>query len=155
MWKRGLYGSGAVQAGYFARIAVFTAFVVLGAGDRIDQELGGAGTLQGTVKDPTGGVMVAVTVNLAQPVSGLRRTTTTDSMGRFAFRNLPQNPYHLEVMAQGFQTLQRDVDVRSGVPIDLDLSLALAGARSPSVSSDTLGTCSSVTRPRTPTSTRA
>ncbi len=94
----------------------------------VAQELGGAGTLQGTVKDPTGAVMVAVTVNLAQPVSGLRRTTTTDAMGRFAFRNLPQNPYHLEVTAQGFQTLQRDVDVRSGVPIDLDLSLALAGA---------------------------
>ena len=33
----------------------------------VAQELGGAGTLQGTVKDPTGGVMTAVTVNLSQP----------------------------------------------------------------------------------------
>ena len=31
------------------------------------QELGGAGTVQGTVKDPTGGVMVAVSVSLANP----------------------------------------------------------------------------------------
>ena len=92
------------------------------------QELGGAGTLQGTVTDPTGAVMAAVTVNLSQPVTGLRRTTTTDTMGRFVFRNLPPNPYHVEVTAQGFQTLQRDVDVRSAVPIDLDLALALAGA---------------------------
>src|SRR5579862_8568689 len=92
------------------------------------QELGGAGTLQGTVKDPTGGVMTAVTVNLAQAVTGLRRTATTDAMGRFVFRNLPPNPYHIEVIAQGFQSLQRDVDVRSAVPIDLALTLALEGA---------------------------
>ncbi len=94
----------------------------------VAQELGGAGTVQGTVKDPTGGVMVSVTVTLSNPVTALRRTATTDAMGRFVFRNLPPNPYHLEVSAQGFQTLGRDVDVRSALPIDLDLTLALAGA---------------------------
>ncbi len=46
------------------------------------------------------------------------------------FRNLPPNPYHLVVAAQGFQTFERDVDVRSGVPIDLELPLKLAGATS-------------------------
>src|ERR1700681_3204866 len=92
------------------------------------QGLGGAGTVQGTVKDPTGGVMVAVVVNLANPVSGFRRTATTDAAGKFACRNLPPNPYHISVTAQGFQPLDRDVDVRSAVPIDLDLPLALAGA---------------------------
>ncbi|HEY2905112.1 MAG TPA: carboxypeptidase-like regulatory domain-containing protein, partial [Vicinamibacterales bacterium] len=94
------------------------------------QELGGAGTVQGTVKDPTGGVMVAVAVEITNPVSGLKRTATTDASGRFVFRNLPQNPYHVAVAAQGFQKLERDVDVRSGVPIDLDLSLKLEGATS-------------------------
>ena len=108
-------------------LLVLGSLLVLG-NSSFAQELGGAGTLQGTVKDPTGGVMVAVTVNLSQPVTGLRRTTTTDAMGKFVFRNLPPNPYHIEVVAQGFQTLQRDVDVRSAVPIDLDLALALAGA---------------------------
>ena len=49
------------------------------------QELGGAGTIQGTVKDPTGAVMVAVTVTLANPVSGFHRETTTDSMGKVGF----------------------------------------------------------------------
>ena len=46
-------------------------------------QLGGSGTVQGTVKDPTGGVMVSVTVELANPVSGFRRTATTDSAGQF------------------------------------------------------------------------
>jgi hypothetical protein len=92
------------------------------------QELGGAGTVQGSVKDPTGGAMVSVSVMLSNPVTGLKRTATTDSMGRFVFRNLPPNPYHISVSTQGFRDLEQDVDVRSAVPIDLDLKLALAGA---------------------------
>ena len=94
------------------------------------QGLGGAGTVQGTVKDPTGGVMVAVTVDISNPVSGFKRSTTTDKAGKFAFRNLPPNNYHVAVTAQGFENLERDVDVRSAVPIELDLSLKLAGATS-------------------------
>ena len=86
--------------------------------------------IQGTVKDPTGGVMQAVAVTITNPVSGFTRTATTDAAGRYVFNNLPPNPYHLAVTAQGFQTLERDVDVRTGVPITVDLSLALAGASS-------------------------
>src|SRR5438552_11242437 len=93
----------------------------------IGQELGGAGTVQGTVKDPTGGVMQAVEVKIANPVSGFSRAATTDAAGRFIFRNLPPNPYHITVEAQGFQTLERDVVVRSAVPLEVDLQLALAG----------------------------
>src|ERR1700719_3097448 len=91
------------------------------------QGLGGAGTVQGTVKDPTGGVMVAVAVDISNPVTGFKRSATTDAAGKFVFGNLAPNPYRLEVMAQGFNPLTRDVDVRSGVPIELDLSLQLAG----------------------------
>src|SRR5580704_13270517 len=65
------------------------------------QGLGGAGTVQ---------------------VTGFKRSTTTDTAGKFAFGNLAPNPYRLEVTAQGFNPLTRDVDVRSAVPIDLDLS---------------------------------
>jgi Carboxypeptidase regulatory-like domain len=92
------------------------------------QGLGGAGTVQGTVKDPTGGVMQSVPVRISNPVSGFSRTVSTDATGRYVFSNLPPNPYHITVEAQGFQTLERDVDIRSGVPITLDLTLALAGA---------------------------
>src|SRR5499425_1711267 len=90
------------------------------------QGLGGAGTLQGTVKDPTGGVMQAVEVRISNPVTGFSRTSTTDASGRYAFTNLPPNAYHVAVEVQGFLRLERDVDVRSAVPITLDLTLALA-----------------------------
>jgi hypothetical protein len=41
---------------------------------------------------------------------------------------LPPNPYHLTVTVQGFETLGQDVDVRSAVPISLDLAMKLAAA---------------------------
>jgi hypothetical protein len=94
------------------------------------QGLGGAGTVQGTVKDPTGGIMQAVEVKIGNAVSGYSRTTSTDTMGHYVFSNLPANPYHISITAQGFQTVERDVDIRSAIPITLDLTLALAGATS-------------------------
>ena len=92
------------------------------------QGLGGAGTVQGTIKDPTGGVMQSVAVKITNALSGFSRTVTTDAMGRYAFSNLAPNSYHVSVEVQGFEPLARDVDVRSGVPVTLDLTLALANA---------------------------
>ena len=109
---------------------VWFALSLISAASVKAQGLGGAGTVQGTVKDPTGGVMQAVEVKISNPVTGFMRTTTTDATGKYTFSNLAPNPYHVSVEAQGFQSLARDVDVRSGVPITLDLTLALAGATS-------------------------
>jgi hypothetical protein len=111
-------------------LCVATAVLCLGllTSSAQSQELGGAGTVQGTVKDPAGGVMQAVQVRISNPVTGFSRTATTDLAGKYVFNNVPPNPYHITVEAQGFQTLERDVDVRTGVPITMDLTLALAGA---------------------------
>jgi hypothetical protein len=109
-------------------VGLLTALLVAcGAMNAAAQDLGGAGTVQGTVKDPTGAVLTGVNVSISNPVSGFRRQVTTDQAGRFVFRNLPPNPYHVEVSAQGFQPLGQDVDVRTPVPIELTLSLT-AGA---------------------------
>src|SRR5258706_4133965 len=105
----------------------FAILAMFAPGPAAAQELGGAGTVQGTVKDPTGSIMQSVEVTITRAVAGFSRTSTTDAMGRFVFRNLPPNPYHIAVNAQGFQRLERDVDVRTAVPIELTLSLALAG----------------------------
>jgi hypothetical protein len=109
------------------RIAITLLSLALPASPARAQGLGGAGTVQGTVKDPTGGVMQAVEVRINNPVTGYSRTVTTDQAGKYVFGNLPPNPYHITVEAQGFQRLEQDVDVRTGVPITLDLTLALAG----------------------------
>jgi hypothetical protein len=111
-------------------LRVTVAVCAIGVAGVRAQGLGGAGTVQGTVKDPTGGVMQAVEVKISNPVSGFARTTTTDAAGKFTFSNLPPNPYHIAVNAQGFTPFDRDVDVRTGVPITFDIALVLAGAAS-------------------------
>jgi hypothetical protein len=108
-------------------LALCAAMAAVGTSGAAAQELGGAGTVQGTVKDPTGAAMVAVSVDLSNPVSGLKRSTTSDTAGRFVFRNLPPNPYHIVATAQGFATYEQDVNVRTGVPIELEVPLKLAG----------------------------
>jgi len=109
--------------GLSVALQALVATCTIGAVAAHGQGLGGAGTVQGTVKDPTGGVMQAVEVRISNPVSGFSRTATTDAAGKYVFSNLPQNPYHLTVEAQGFKSIERDVDVRSAVPIQLDLTL--------------------------------
>src|SRR5439155_27036927 len=128
--KRGVMSIRRV-AQLFSIVQFFLYLGVVGLPSAGAQGLGGAGTVQGTVKDPTGGVMQSVEVRISNPVTGLVRTSTTDAQGRYTFSNLPPNPYHIMVAAQGFQPLDRDVDVRTAVPITLDLTLALAGAAEP------------------------
>ncbi len=92
------------------------------------QALGNAGSIQGRVLDPSGAVVVGATVDIVNPVSGFKRTTTTDVDGRFTIRNVPQHAYHLAVQAKNFAPVQQDVDVRSGAPNELEITLPLAKA---------------------------
>jgi hypothetical protein len=87
------------------------------------QQLGGAGTIKGTVSDPTGAVLPGASITIHNPVTGLQRNAVSDSAGNFIFQNVPPNPYHLTVTAPGFQNLNQDVDVRSSVPIVLNVKL--------------------------------
>src|SRR3989442_13099734 len=76
-----------------ACVHALLAIVAIGVTTASAQGLGGAGTVQGIVKDPTGGVMQAVEVRISNPASGFRRTTATDATGKYAFRNPGPNPH--------------------------------------------------------------
>jgi hypothetical protein len=92
------------------------------------QNAGNSTSVSGTVADPSGAVIPGATVTIHNPVSGLERTTGTDASGNFNFQNVPFNPYHMSVMARGFGSYAQDIDVRSSVPINVKISLQLAGA---------------------------
>ncbi len=87
-----------------------------------------SGSISGAVTDPSGAVVPGASVTIENPVSGYTRTATTDSAGRFQFSNLPFNPYHLDVTAAGFGEVAQDADVRSTVPMNVNIALKLAGA---------------------------
>jgi hypothetical protein len=111
------------------RALVVAVVVVAGLVPRpLAQGMGGAGTIEGIVKDPSDAVVVGATVIIVNPVSDFTRTVQTGERGRFVFRNLPPNPYHLVATAPGFQTFEQDVDVRSSVPISLTIAFKIAGA---------------------------
>ena len=92
------------------------------------QSVGNSGSINGSVVDPTGAVVANATVTIHNPVSGFDRSTATDSSGKFNFTNIPFNPYHLTVIAQGFSSYAQDVEPRSAVPVTLAINLQVAGA---------------------------
>jgi hypothetical protein len=87
-----------------------------------------SGTIEGTVKDPTGGAIAGATVEIINPVSRYQRSTTTDAEGKFRFPNVPFNPYHVSVTASGFSDFSQDADVRSLVTLTLSIDMKVAGA---------------------------
>ena len=92
------------------------------------QSGGNAGSIEGTVVDPTGAVVPKAEVEIHNPVSGLKRTTTSDAAGKFSFSNVPFNPYHLVVTAEGFAAAIQDVEPRSTVPLTITVTLQLASS---------------------------
>jgi hypothetical protein len=84
-----------------------------------------AGSIRGTVTGPDGTPMPGVPLALRNDITGFHAETTTDAAGKYAFFNVPFNPYELHVEVQGFQTQHLTIDVRTGSPIDLPVALAL------------------------------
>jgi len=91
-------------------------------------QLGNAGSIEGVVKDPSGGAIANANVEISYAVSGFHRETTTGADGSFKFANVPFNSYHLVVAAEGFANYMQDVDVRSGVPVTLQIGLKIGTA---------------------------
>ncbi len=92
------------------------------------QSTGTSGSISGTVADPSNAVVPKATVEIRNPVSGFYRSTITDGTGKFSISNVPFNPYHLTVTNPGFAPYVQDIDVRSVVPVNLSISLAVKGA---------------------------
>ncbi|HUA98668.1 MAG TPA: TonB-dependent receptor, partial [Terracidiphilus sp.] len=91
-------------------------------------QTGNAGTVHGTVTDPSGAVVPNATVHISNAISGYERTTTTDSTGGYSFPNVPFNPYRIGVTAHGFAPLTENTGVDSAVGTKLDLKLQIAGS---------------------------
>jgi len=90
-------------------------------------QTGNSSSISGTVVDSSGGVVPGAIVTIHDPVSGFESSATTDKTGAFSFPNVPFNPYHLSVTARGFSSYAQDVEVRSSVPVDLKITLSVAG----------------------------
>jgi Carboxypeptidase regulatory-like domain len=89
---------------------------------------GNSASVAGVVTDPSGAVIPGATVEMKNPVSGFQNSATTDGNGRFSITNVPFNSYHVTVTAPGFAGHVQDVDVRSVVPVNLNVTLDVGSA---------------------------
>ena len=80
------------------------------------------------VKDQTGAVVPDATVQINNPVSGYSRTATSGADGSFKFTNVPFNPYHMSVTAGNFAPYTQDMEIRSSIPVNVEVDLKIGTA---------------------------
>ena len=81
------------------------------------QSLGNAGTIEGSVLDPSGAAIPSAAVTIRNGVTGYNQSATTGADGAFRLTNIPPNSYHLEVVVNGFTPYTEDVTVRKAIPV--------------------------------------
>lgn len=91
------------------------------------QATGQGGTLKGVVTDPSNAPVAGVTVSLTNSVTRYDQTVKTEPDGAFRFNNIPPNTYTLQIEDPGFQKFSQSINVRTQVPIEQNVILALAG----------------------------
>lgn len=92
------------------------------------QSLGSAGTIEGSVTDPSGAAIPGANVELRNPLTGFTLKAFSDPAGKFRLTKIPPNSYHLKVTAGGFSAYDEDLQIRTTVPIAKTVQLPLAGA---------------------------
>ena len=78
------------------------------------------GSLSGTVKDPTGGVVPGVSVTVTNTALGTQFSTVTDGQGLFSFPKLAVGRYDVAIQIDGFKPQKR-----TGLAIDADSAIQL------------------------------
>jgi hypothetical protein len=66
-----------------------------------------AGSISGTIKDISGGVIPGVTVTATHTALGTQVSTTTDAQGSYSFPQLPVGQYELLIQVDGFKPHRR------------------------------------------------
>src|SRR5438876_10592909 len=84
----------------FCLVAISMLLVALGAFAQVQN-----GQFTGTVTDPTGAAIANAKVTVTNPATDLNLTTTTNSGGNYAVKEVPIGTYKLPVEACGFKTV--------------------------------------------------
>jgi hypothetical protein len=96
-------------------------------------QLGGTGTIEGTVTDSTGAVVVGAKVTALEVATGVATVRTTTSSGLYTISTLQPGSYTVTVSAAGFETLASENIHLDGLQV-LSLNLTLqVGAASQTV----------------------
>jgi|SRR5450631_414281 len=87
------------------------------------------GQFAGTVIDPTGAAIANAKVAVSNPAIDLNISTTTNSSGNYAVKELPVGTYKLTVEAAGFKTVSNaGVQVNAGTIAHVDFKMQIGKA---------------------------
>lgn len=87
---------------------------------------GAGGSVDGLAKDQQGGVLPGVTVTLRNLDSGVTRTSTTETDGRYRFLALAPGRYHLSAQLAGFASKEiADIQLTIGLSLTQDFTMGL------------------------------
>src|SRR3954463_7164169 len=87
-------------------------------------QVGGAGSIQGTVTDPSGAIVPNAAVTATNVATGVETTRQTTGAGLYVLSPLAPGEYRVRVAASGFQTLtQEHVVVEALANVGLSLQL--------------------------------
>ncbi|HWT83482.1 MAG TPA: carboxypeptidase-like regulatory domain-containing protein, partial [Candidatus Methylomirabilis sp.] len=84
------------------------------------------GTLRGTVRDPSGAIIVQAHVTAVQVGTNLSRLAVSNTYGDYDFAALPVGTYDLEVQVSGFKRyVRKGIEVSLGHVVVVDAALQL------------------------------
>jgi Carboxypeptidase regulatory-like domain/TonB dependent receptor-like, beta-barrel len=102
-------------------------FMLLAGSVVYAQGVGTSGEINGTVTDPSGGVIPKVSIEANEVAKGLRFTTATDTAGQYRLTGLPPGIYNVTAKSTGFTTeVQKGLEVNVGGTANLDFHLKVA-----------------------------
>ncbi|MGE5235208.1 MAG: TonB-dependent receptor [Acidobacteriota bacterium] len=104
------------------------AVLLLGLAASVAAQSVTTGSVQGTIKDPEGGVLPGATVTAYSDalITG-RAIAVTDNRGLYRFPSLPVGSYAVEAELSGFQTVRREgVRIQIGQALSIDFVLPIA-----------------------------
>lgn len=96
----------------------------------VTAQIGGSGSINGTVFDPSGAVVPGATVSAKNVATGVETTRQTTDAGLYVITPLPPGEYKVVVSLSGFQTLIQEniiVDALSTVTVNLTLKVGNIG----------------------------
>lgn len=117
--------SSLLPTGRFLAVLCLTSLVIVATAGRSAAQQATA-QLTGSVKDPTGAVLVGAKVTLKNSDTNIARTVNTNKDGDYLFTLIPIGTYELTVEQQGFsKAVQRGIKLEINQNAHLDIALQL------------------------------
>ena len=108
----------------FAALIYLT--ILLAATSTAVGQIGGSGSIQGTITDPSGAVVPQATVTALNVATGVETVRETTAAGFYVLSPLPAGEYRVKITAAGFQTLTQEhvvVDALATVSLSPQLKI--------------------------------